>query len=55
MVLWHVDRYNSLSIDDLERLVKSDEQTIMRDAGKDDVLVHGPGGHRVTERQISIN
>lgn len=50
MVLWHVDRYNSLSIDDLERLVKSDEQTIMRDAGKDDVLVHGPGGHRVMAR-----
>ena len=50
MVLWHVDRYNSLSIDDLERLVKSDEQTIIRDAGKDDVLVHGPGGHRVMAR-----
>ena len=50
MVLWYVDRYNSLSIDDLERLVKSDEQTIMRDAGKDDVLVHGPGGHRVMAR-----
>ena len=50
MVLWHVDRYNTLSIDDLERLVKSDEQTIMRDAGKDDVLVHGPGGHRVMAR-----
>lgn len=50
MVLWHVDRYNLLSIDDLERLVKSDEQTIMRDAGKDDVLVHGPGGHRVMAR-----
>ena len=50
MVLWHVDRYNSLTIDDIERLVKSDEQSIMRDAGKDDVLVHGPGGHRVMAR-----
>ncbi len=50
MVVWHVDRYNSLSIDDIERLVKSDEQSIMRDAGKDDVLVHGPGGHRVMAR-----
>ena len=47
MVVWHVDRYNSLSIDDVERLVKSDEQSVMRDAGKDDVLVHGPSGHRV--------
>ena len=50
MVVWHVDRYNSLSIDDVERLVKSDEQSVMRDAGKDDVLVHGPGGHRVMAR-----
>ncbi|MAO46194.1 MAG: phosphate starvation-inducible protein PhoH [Crocinitomicaceae bacterium] len=50
MVVWHVDRYNSLSIDDIERLVKSDEQSMMRDAGKDDVLVHGPGGHRVMAR-----
>ncbi|MBI49008.1 MAG: phosphate starvation-inducible protein PhoH [Crocinitomicaceae bacterium] len=50
MVVWHVDRYNSLSIDDVHRLVKSDEQTIMNDAGIDDVLVHGPGGHRVMAR-----
>ena len=50
MVVWHVDRYNSLSIDDVHRLVKSDEQTIMKEAGKNDVLVHGPGGHRVMAR-----
>ena len=50
MVVWHVDRYSSLSLDDLDRIVKSDEATIMREAGKDDVLVHGPGGHRVQAR-----
>ena len=50
MVVWHVDRYNSLSIDDVEKLVKSDEQSIMKEAGKDDVLVHGPGGHRIIAR-----
>ena len=50
MVVWHVDRYNSLSIDDVHRLVKADEQTIMKEAGKNDVLVHGPGGHRVMAR-----
>ena len=50
MVVWHVDRYNSLSIDDIDRLAKSDEQTIMKESGKDDVLVHGPGGHRIMAR-----
>ena len=50
MVVWHVDRYNSLSIDDVHRLVKSDEKTIMKEAGKDNVLVHGQGGHRVMAR-----
>lgn len=55
MVVWHVDRYNSLSIDDIHRLVKSDEQTIMKEAGKNDVLVHGPGGHRVMARTPNQN
>ena len=55
MVVWHVDRYNSLSIDDVHRLVKSDEQTIMKEAGKNDVLVHGPGGHRVMARTPNQN
>ena len=50
MVVWHVDRYNSLSIDDIERLVKSDEQSIIKEAKKDDVLVHGLGGHRIVAR-----
>ncbi len=50
MVVWHVDRYNSLSIDDVHRLAKSDEKTIMKEAGKDSVLVHGQGGHRVMAR-----
>jgi phosphate starvation-inducible PhoH-like protein len=50
MVVWHVDRYSSLSLDDLDTIVKSDEATIMRKAGKDDVLVHGPGGRRVQAR-----
>ncbi len=50
MVVWHVDRYNSLSIDDIDRLAKSDEQTIKKESGKDDVLVHGPGGHRIMAR-----
>ncbi|MBT6174849.1 MAG: phosphate starvation-inducible protein PhoH, partial [Flavobacteriales bacterium] len=50
MVVWHVDRYLSLTIDDLERLSKSNETKVMRDAGADDVIVHGPGGNRVIAR-----
>jgi phosphate starvation-inducible protein PhoH and related proteins len=50
MVVWHVDRYLSLTIDDLDRLSKSTETTVMRDAGADDVIVHGPGGNRVIAR-----
>jgi len=55
MVVWHVDRYNSLSIDDVHRLVKSDEQTIMKETEKNDVLVHGQGGHRVMARTPNQN
>lgn len=50
MVVWHVDRYSTLSIDDLDRLSKSDEATVMKEAGVDDVIVHGPKGHRVYAR-----
>jgi len=50
MVVWHVDRYSTLTLDDIDRLVKSDEATIMKEAGKDDVLVHGPGGLKIQAR-----
>ena len=50
MVVWHVDRYSTLTLDDIDRLVKSDEATIMKEAGKDDILVHGPGGLKIQAR-----
>jgi phosphate starvation-inducible PhoH-like protein len=50
MVVWHVDRYATLSVDDIEILVKSDEASVMRNAGKDDILVHGPNGNKVQAR-----
>jgi len=50
MVVWHVDRYSTLTIDDLDRLAKSDEKTVLKDAGTDNVIVHGPSGNKVYAR-----
>ena len=50
MVVWHLDRYNSLSEDDIERLTKSEETALLHMASKDDVIVYGPGGLKVTAR-----
>lgn len=50
MVVWHVDKYSTLTLDDIDRLVKSDEASIMKKAGKDDVLVHGPRGLKIQAR-----
>ena len=50
MVVWHVDRYSTLTIDDLERLAKSDEETIIKEAGADNIIVHGPGGNKIYAR-----
>ena len=50
MVIWHVDRYNSIGEDDIERLSKAEEAALLQNASNDDVIVHGPGGLRVTAR-----
>ena len=50
MVFWHVDRYNAIGVDDLARLAKSDESDFFHQASKDDVIVYGPGGLKVTAR-----
>ena len=50
MVVWHVDRYSTLTLDDLDRLAKSNEDTFMKDAGADNVIVHGPAGNKVYAR-----
>ena len=50
MVFWHVDRYNAIGVDDLARLAKSDESEFFQQASKDDVIVYGPGGLKVTAR-----
>ena len=50
MVVWHVDRYSTLTIDNLERLAKSDEETVIKEAGADNIIVHGPGGNKIYAR-----
>jgi len=50
MVIWHVDRYNTIAEDDIDRLVKSEESSLLKAAGQDDVIVYGPGGLKVTAR-----
>ena len=50
MVVWHVDRYSTLTLDDLDRLSKSNEDTFMKDAVADNVIVHGPAGNKVYAR-----
>ena len=50
MIVWHVDRYSTLTIDDLDRIAKSDEGTVMKEAGTDNVIVHGPGGNKIYAR-----
>ncbi|MDA0568833.1 MAG: PhoH family protein [Bacteroidetes bacterium] len=50
MVVWHVDRYSTLTLDDLDRLAKSNEDTFMKDAGAENVIVHGHAGNKVYAR-----
>ncbi len=50
MVIWHVDRYNSIGEDDIERLAKSEEASLLQQSSHDDVIVYGPGGLKVTAR-----
>jgi len=50
MVIWHVDRYNSIGEDDIERLTKTEETSLLQHASNDDVIVYGPGGLKVTAR-----
>ena len=50
MVIWHVDRYNSIGEDDIERLTKTEETSLLQHASHDDVIVYGPGGLKVSAR-----
>lgn len=50
MMLWHAERYNRLNEDDLHRLLGEDEGQLMAQSKRDDTLVYGPNGVRITAR-----
>ena len=50
MIVWHIERYQSLDIDDVRRLLAADESTMLKQSQKDDTLVYGPGGNRISAR-----
>lgn len=53
MLLWHIDRYQKLSDDDIYKLVSADESDLQRQSKKDDTLVYGPGGNRISARTVN--
>ena len=50
MLVWHVGRYHRLAEDDVHRLLRAEEADVMRTAGHEDTIVHGPGGVRIAAR-----
>ena len=50
MILWHIERYNALAEDDIQRLIGADETRLLAQSKKDDTLVYGPNGNRITAR-----
>lgn len=49
LIFWHIEMYNHLHMDQLEKILNGDTKEVKQDKS-DDVLVYGPGGHRVTAR-----
>lgn len=50
MIVWHIERYQSMDIDDVRRLLTADEFAMKKQSQKDDTLVYGPGGNRISAR-----
>lgn len=52
LVFWHIEMYHHIHIHQLERILDSDVTDVRttENGSNDDVLVYGPGGHRVTAR-----
>jgi phosphate starvation-inducible PhoH-like protein len=50
LVFWHIEMYNHLHLDQLEKILDGEIKEIKTESAGDDVLVFGPGGHRVTAR-----
>jgi len=49
LIFWHIEKYNSLHLQQLERILQGQEKDIIPQ-GNDGVLVYGPGGTKVTAR-----
>ena len=53
MVMGHVNRYHTLTEDDVQRLLHTDERTELSRMEKDDTIVYGPGGARIAARTVN--
>lgn len=49
LLFWHIEKYQALTMQHLE-LILAGEKEVKPVDGKDDVLVYGPGGHRVVAK-----
>ena len=49
LIFWHIEKYNSLTLQQLERIAQGESETPVGVANSD-VLVFGPGGTKVTAR-----
>lgn len=50
LIFWHIEKYNSLSLQQLERIALGDSEAPRELGEGTDILVHGPGGVKITAR-----
>ena len=50
LIFWHIEMYNHLHLNQLEKILDGGVQEVKMESNGDEVLVFGPGGHKVTAR-----
>ena len=50
LIFWHIEKYNSMSLQQLERIALGDSEAPKELGEGTDILVHGPGGTKITAR-----
>lgn len=50
LIFWHIEKYHSLSLQQLERMALGEVSTPETQTPNGDVLVFGPGGNKITAR-----
>jgi len=50
LIFWHIEKYNSMSLQQLERIALGDTEAPRELGEGTDILVHGPGGVKITAR-----